>query len=157
MTAPQKLSEMKFRTEALLAENPDEDFRLHHVNWVCAPSYDEAKAAKGLYDVARVEISSCKIYCGQGNDMELEEALAKMEELEKALRGKGGQPLDDKDTYHFEKMGSDYATAYHFSRFEALRKEEIARISADSTKLDTGIAPLKPIRFKKSGDANTAD
>lgn len=149
MTAPQKLSAMKFRTEALMAENPEDDFRLHHVYWVCAPSYDAEKSAKGLYDIARVEISSCKIYCGQGNDMELEEALAKIEELEKALRGKGGQPIDPADAFYFDRMGSDYATAHHFSRFEALRKEEIARISADSTKLDTGIAPMKQIRFKK--------
>lgn len=156
MTAPQKLTDMKFRTEALLAENPEDDFRLHHVYWVCAPSYDAAKAAKGLYDIARVEISSCKIYCGQGNDMELEEALAKMEELEKALRGKGGQPLDPNDKFYFERMGSDYAAAHHFSRYEDLRKEEIARISADSTKLDAPVTAMKQIRFKKSGDTNTA-
>jgi len=149
MTAPQKLTEMKFRTEALLAENPEDNFHLQHVYWVCAPSHDKEKAQRGLYDIARVEISSCKIYCGQGNNMELEEALAKMAELEKSLRAKGGQPLDEKDTFHFERMGSDYATSHHLSRFEALRKEEIARIAGDSTKLESGIAPMKQIRFKK--------
>ena len=157
MNSPQKLAEMKFRTEALLAENPEDDDRLHHVYWVCAPSYEPAKAAQGLYDIARVEISSCMIYCGQGNDMELEEALAKMAELEKALRGKGGQPIDPKDTFYIEKMGSDYASAHHFSKYEDLLKAEIARISAESTRLDTPVAPMKQIRFKKSGDAHKAD
>ncbi|HEX2753342.1 MAG TPA: hypothetical protein VHP34_09645 [Alphaproteobacteria bacterium] len=157
MTAPKKLSELKFRTEALLAENPEDDFRLHHVYWFSRPSFNKEKAAKGLVDITRVEVSSCKIYCGQGSDMELEEALAKMEELEKALRAKGGQPIDPKDTFYVERMGSDYSSAHHVSRYEELRLAEIAQISADSTKLDSGITPMKQIRFKKSGGQNTAD
>jgi len=159
MTAPQKLSEMSFRTHALLAENPEDDDRLHHVYWVCAPSGDKAMAAKGLYDITRVEISSCEIFCGQGIDLVLEEALAKLEELEKALRAKGGQPLDEKnDAYHFQKMGKTYATAHHFSRYEELRAEEIAQISADSTRLENDIKTMKRIRFKNAnGDSHTAE
>lgn len=143
-----------YRTEALLAENPEDDDRLHHVFWMCHPSFDENKAANGLVDIHRVEISSCKIYCGQGCDMVLEEALAKMEELEKALRAKGGQPIDAKDSFYLERMGSDYQEAHHFSKYEDIRKQEIAEISADSTRLDNGIKPLKTIRFKNQGNTD---
>jgi len=139
-----------FRTNAILAENPEDDFRLHHVYWFLQPSYDDAKRAEGLVDVTRVEVSSCKIIAGQGRDMELEEALAKIEELEKALIAKGGKPLEPDDSFHHEKMGSDYRTAHHFSKYEEIRQQHIAQISADSTKLDNGITPLKKIRFKKT-------
>lgn len=143
-----------YRTDALLAENPEDDDRLHHVYWMCHPSFDADKAAKGLVDITRVEISSCQIYCGQGTDMVLEEALAKIEELEKALRAKGGQPIDPQDSFHLERMGSDYQKAHHFSKYEELRQQEIAQISAESTKLDTGIKPMKQIRLKNQGHAD---
>lgn len=150
MSKPQNL----YRTEALLAENPEDDYRLHHVYWLCEPSYDADKAAQDIVDIKRVEVSSCKIYCGQGCDMVLEEALAKIEELEKALRAKGGQPIDPQDSFHLERMGSDYQKAHHFSKYEEIRQQEIAQISADSTKLDTGIKPMKKIRLKNQGNAD---
>lgn len=137
-----------FRTHAILAENPEDDFRLHHVYWFVQPSYEDAKRAEGLVDVTRVEVSSCKIMVGQGRDMVLEEALAKIEELEKALLGTGGKLLEPDDHFHYEKMGSDYKNAHHFRKYEEIRQQHIAQISADSTKLDNGITPMKKIQFK---------
>jgi len=151
MTAPQKLADMKFRTRAMLVEDPNDDYRrLQHVYWVCAPSHDGQKAAEGLYDVTRVEIDSCTIYRGQGHHIKLAEALALLEGFEKDLRNKGGQPLDEeKDRFYFDRMGRDYATARHFSKYDDLRKAEIARLSTESTRLGTPVAPMKQIRFKK--------
>lgn len=137
-----------YRTKAFLAEDPSDDGRLHHIFWEFQLSYNPDKAALGLGEITRHEVSSCLILCGSDKDITLADALQRMQAYETETAKSGGQEIDPNDDYAVKKMGGDYARAHHLSQFDDDQKAAIAKVAQDATQLGRSIRPMAPIRFK---------
>lgn len=148
MTAGQR-----YRTHALLADDPDNDMRQHHIFWAWRPSYDAQKAAAGLGDVEKFEIDSCLVLRHVSSDVSETQAVTQLAALEKATAAAGGTIDHSAETcaqneWPRSKLGHDFNSAVHYSVYDDLRKAHAAEAARAAAKAQDDIALLPSMKIK---------
>jgi hypothetical protein len=150
-------SHQRYRTHALLTDNPEDDLRQHHVFWAWRPSYDAEKAAAGLGDIEKYEIDSCLTLRHVAHDVSVDRATVQLAALEKATIAAGGTVERQAETcadteWPRSKLGHDFKSAVHYSAYDDIRKAHEAEAARAAAKAQNDIAVLPVMKIKPRFD-----